>query len=263
MFGYRRELEHESDMYAVRVMKAAGYDPNEMAKALDSLRNGPEVDLSQESSFWSDHPKLDDRVRDTSEAAKQVGEPAGGGHIEQFDYIASTKNAVRHDANLALLLGRPRTAVSIAERLIELEPNNPDDYALLGDAYRKLGALPAKPTADELTENGKKRTRKMMSKLTQAECEKALLNTPEGKTQFEANCKSALEAYTKALALNANNAPAVRGMGLLDEAQGYLSDAAANLKRYLELAPNARDARQIRMRLEKLSAPRSNTGDGQ
>lgn len=254
IFGYRREQEHESDVYAVKVMKAAGYDPEEMAKALDSLRNGPEVDLSQESTFWSDHPKLEERVRDTSELAKQIGEPANGGRKDEWDYIASTKNAVRHDANLALILGRPRTAISIAERLIQLEPNNPDNYALLGDGFRALGARPTKPRSDEVSEEGKAKTRKMLNKMTPAEYEKALMDAPGGKEQFAENCELALLSYTKALALDSNNPLAIRGMGFLDEAQGHFQDAQVNFKRYLELMPTAKDARQVRQHLEKLAA---------
>lgn len=252
VFGYRRELERESDQYAVKVMKNAGYDPAEMSKALDSLRNGPEVDLSQESAFWSDHPKLDERVNDTTRLAKQVGEPPHGGKTGQLDYVASTKNAIRHDASMAMMLGRPRTAVSIAERLIEWQPNDANHYALLGDAYRALGARPAQPTAEELTENGKKKARKMLSRMTQAEYEKALLEAPGGKQQFDANCKLALEAYGKALALDANNPLAVRGMGFLDETEGLYRDALVNFTRYLQLAPDAKDARLVRQRMEKI-----------
>lgn len=254
IFGYRRELEHESDIYAVRVMKSAGYDPAEMAKALDLLRNGPEVDLSQESVFWSDHPKLRDRVDDTTALAAQIGKPPGGGATGPLDYSVSTRNAVRHDAGMAMLLGRPRTAVAIAERLIELEPANADNYALLGDAYRSLGARPSKPTADEFTEDGKKRARKMLSKMTLAEYEKALRDAPGGRQQFDANYALALDAYGKALALDANNPFATRGMGFLDEAQGNNRDALVNFNRYLELAPAANDARQVRQHIQKLTA---------
>ncbi len=264
IFGYRRELEHESDVYAVNVMKAAGYDPEEMSKALDSLRNGPEVDLSQESSFWSDHPKLDDRIRDTNALAKQIGKPPDGGRKDEYDYIASTKAAVRHDANLAMIMGRPRTTISIAERLIQLEPNNPDNYALLGDGFRALGARSSRPGSEEISEAGKAKTRKMLSKMTPAEYEKALMETPGGKEQFDANCDLALISYTKALALDSNNVLAIRGMGFLDEAQGHPKDAQVNFKRYIELSPNAKDARQIRQHLEKLAATTAPTsGVGQ
>jgi beta-barrel assembly-enhancing protease len=263
IFGYRRELEHESDVYAVKVMKAAGYDPEEMAKALDSLRNGPEVDLSQESGFWSDHPKLDDRIRDTSALAKEAGQPVSAGQTGEYDYVASTKNAVRHDAGLAMMLGRPRTAISIAERLIQLEPNNADNYALLGDGFRSLGARPAKATSEELTVDGRRQARKQLGKMTPAEYERALLAAPGGKEQFDANCELALLAYTKALALDPNNALATRGMGFLDEAQGHFLDAQVNFKKYLQLAPSARDARQVKQRLEKLASSVSATGAGQ
>jgi tetratricopeptide (TPR) repeat protein len=163
------------------------------------------------------------------------------------------------------MLGRPRTAVAIAERLIELEPNNPDNYALLGDAYRALGARSVKPLDEELNERGKKQARKMLRKMTQAEYDKALLAAPGGKEQFDINSKLALESFTKALALDPNNAMAARGIGFLDEAEGLFTDAAVNFKKYLELTPNAKDARQVRQRiqnLEKSTVNSSTSGAG-
>lgn len=250
MFGYRRELEHESDVYAVGIMGKAGYDPAEMPRALALLRKGPEVDLSQESLFWSDHPKLDDRIRDTTALASS--QPQGSRNIEQQAYVTGTRNAVRHDAGLALMLGRPRTALAIARRLISIEPDNPDNYALLGDAYRTLGPRSPEPQDEELTKKGKDTARKLLRKMTIPEYENALLNSPGGRERWDGNCVESEKAYRNALDREPNNASALRGLGFLFESKNRSADAITYLKRYLEVAPEARDARQVRLRLEKL-----------
>lgn len=250
MFGYHRELEHESDVYAVSIMRQAGYDPGEMPKALALLRKGPEVDLSEESLFWSDHPKLDDRIRDTTALAGS--QSAGPRRIEQDAYIANTRNAVRHDAGLALMLGRPRTALAIAQRLISIEPNNPDNYALLGDAYRTLGPRTPEPQDEELSKNGKDKARKLLRKMTMPEYENALMNSPGGRENWDGNCSESEKAYRKALEQEPDNASALRGLGFLFESEKRSADAITYLKRYLEVSPEARDARQVRLRLEKL-----------
>lgn len=251
IFGYERSLEHEADVYAVSVMKEAGYDPTEMSRALELLKKGPEVDLTQESLFWSDHPKLEARVKDTAEIAERIGSPEHGKTLES-DFIVSTKNAVRHDAGLAMLLGKPRTAVAIANRLLAIEPNNPENYALLGDAYRALGARTAVPTDEEQSDNGKKATRKLMRKKTLAEYDKALMALPDAQQKWAENCKQAESAYDKALDMDHQNANAFRGMGLLREMQDRNAEALTNLKHYAELAPSARDIRYVRQHMEAL-----------
>lgn len=252
MFGYRRELEHESDVYAVGMLKNAGYDPLQVPAALDLLTKGPEVDLSVQSVFWSDHPKLKDRVRDTTAIAHQLVLPETRGKLGEETYLASTSNVIRHDAGLALLLGRPRTALAIANRLLSLDSKNPDDYVLLGDAYRTLGARAPEPTSEEQTDQGKKNTRKMLSKMTTNEFEKALLANPGGKERWETNLGESERAYLRALEVDANNRAAHRGLGYLRENQNRWSDAIASFSKYLELAPDASDAKFIRRRVETL-----------
>ncbi len=252
-------------MYAVRVLKHAGYDPMQMPRALELLKKGPEVDLSEHSLFWSDHPKLEDRVRDTSALARRYGGPENNGKIEETAYLAGTRNAIQHDSHLAMMLGRPRTAVAIAKRLITTDPDKAEYHALLGDAYRTLGARTAEPAPEEYSEDNKGRTRKMLRKMTFAEYDKALLQAPQGKERWEVNCSEAEKAFARALELDGTNPEAHRGLGFLYEAQGRQADALTKLETYLELVPNARDARQIRQHVESLqknlaTAAREKTG---
>jgi beta-barrel assembly-enhancing protease len=253
MFGYRRELEHEADVYAVSVIQQAGYDPMQVPRALELLRKGPEVDLNDdEHVFWADHPKLADRVRDTTALAKQHASRDATCKTDQPAYFAATRNAIRHDAHLAMTLGRPRTALAIAKRLIELDPGNAQYYVLMGDAYRSLGARAPTPTDEELSAEGKKQTRKMLRKATLLEYDNALLTLPQGKENLKSNSREAERAFKKALELDSATCEAHRGLGFLYERDGRPADAVSALQKYLAMAPEAKDARQVRLRIEAL-----------
>lgn len=62
----------------------------------------------------------------------------------------------------------------------------------------------------------------------------------------------ALTALRASLAANSNYAPAWRAMGLVFEKLGDTDQARRALRRYLQLAPGASDAEQVRNRLERL-----------
>ncbi len=252
VFGYSRELEHESDTYAVNILNAQGYDLNEFARGFELLKKGPEVDLSQESVFWASHPKLSDRVTYVTGMANQLQPKSTGLRTAAANYRAGTRSAIRHEADLDMMFGRPRTAVSIAQRLISLEPDQAGHYALLGDAYRSLGARTVVPTDEEQSDQGKSQARKRLRKMTLIEYDKALLSDPKGAENWQQNCRSSEKAFHKALEIDSKNAEAYRGLGFLQEQQGHSSAAAESFQKYLELAPTASDTRRIRMHIESL-----------
>jgi predicted Zn-dependent protease len=252
MFGYSRELEHEADVYAVNTLQLRGYDLREFSRGFELLRRGPEVDLSKEPVFWASHPKLADRVQYVATMAAQLQPNTASLRIGAPVYRAATRNAIRHNAGLALMLGLPRTATAIAQRLIADEPNNPDNLALLGDAYRTLGARTPVPDDEELTDHAKNETRKRMHKMTMVEYDKALLADAHGAERWEANVARSEETYRKALAMDPNNASSHRGLGFLYERKDRRTFATEEFKRYLELAPDAKDARQIKLHIESL-----------
>jgi beta-barrel assembly-enhancing protease len=252
IFGYSRELEHEADVYAVNCLSLQGYDLREFSRGFELLRKGPEVDLSKEPVFWASHPKLADRVQYVSAMATQLQPKPAGLRVEKARYRSSTRNVIRHNAGLAIMLGRPRTAVAIAQRLITDEPNNAENLVLLGDAYRTLGARTPTPIDEELTDNAKNEARKRMRKMTIAEYDKALLTGPHGTERWQANLTRSEEAFRKALAMDPNNATAHRGLGFLAEGKEQRSTAIEEFKKYLELVPGAKDYRQIKLRVESL-----------
>src|SRR6266849_1839573 len=252
IFGYSRELEHEADVYAVNTLQLQGYDLREFSRGFELLRKGPEVDLSKEPVFWANHPKLADRVQYVSTMAAQLQGNATSLRVGEGPYRAATKNVIRHNAGLALMLGRPRTAAATAQRLIAEEPNNADNFALLGDAYRSLGPRLPVPDDEELTDHAKNEARKRIQKMTLVEYDKALLADTHGVERWEANAGRSEEAYRRALEMDPSNAASHRGLGFLYERQDRRTPATEEFKKYLELAPGAKDARQVKLHIESM-----------
>jgi tetratricopeptide (TPR) repeat protein len=62
----------------------------------------------------------------------------------------------------------------------------------------------------------------------------------------------ALSTFRTSLAINPNFAPTWRGLGLVYEKLGNKTQARSAFRRYLQLAPTAADADQVRDRLERL-----------
>jgi Tfp pilus assembly protein PilF len=64
--------------------------------------------------------------------------------------------------------------------------------------------------------------------------------------------RGALALYRKAIAVDAGHAPAWRAAGIAHERLGDKAAAKSAFQRYLQLAPKAADAGQIKQRLENL-----------
>ena len=77
---------------------------------------------------------------------------------------------------------------------------------------------------------------------------------PEVRLVARGDTTAALASLRTSLAGNPNYAPTWRGLGLVFEKMGDKVQARAAFKRYLQLAPTAGDAEQIRGRLEWLGS---------
>jgi predicted Zn-dependent protease len=252
MFGYSRELEHEADMYGLRAMARNNYPPIQMAGMFEQLKSGYEVQLDKEArGLYTDHPRLDDRiayVRDEVEKLPLSGEPI----VKSAEYSHEMTGVLRHDVTLEILTGRARTAVGVAQRLIEINPEGSEDAYLQGEAYRALGGRTPRPRPEEVTNSAKNGTRKQLVKMTPQEYEAALRATSEGKEAWQANVKLAEKAYERALTLDPQNARAVRGLAQLRDEDGHAAEAIDGYRKYLQMAPNAMDAYRIKKRAEDL-----------
>jgi predicted Zn-dependent protease len=265
IFGYSRELEHEADVYGLKAMARNGYSPDQMGATFELLKSGYEVQLEKEArGLYIDHPRLDERIKYVSEMAEKLtiqGEPI----VRAGEYSRQTERVMRHDVSLEILTGRARTAVGVAKRLTELDPESAENAYVLGEAYRALGGRTFRPQPEELTDSAKSATRKQLGKMTLLEYETSLRATPEGKKAWLENVKSAEVAYGRALTIDPNYARALCGQASLYDEDGRSAQALEGYRKYLELAPNAMDAYRVKKRIEALekASPATTAGTSQ
>ena len=252
IYGYGRDLEREADLKGIDMMISAEYAPEEMVnviKLLDKDIEGENIRL-----FYNDHPSLDERIKYLS---SYLGARAGRVtpqmelNRERAAYFRNVESVMRHDLQLAINVGRFRSAVYLAQRLVDFHENS-ENLFWLAESYRTLGPRAPQLTEKALTNSAKKDAAKKREKRTAQEEERDLLATAEGKDNWQKHQQMAEQLYRRAL--NAENPAPVahRGLGLLYEKLGRGSDAAAEYEKYLELSPSATDRERIQRRIEAL-----------
>lgn len=252
IYGYSRDLEREADLKGIDMMISAEYSPEEMVnvmKLLDKDIEGENVRL-----FYNDHPSLDERIKYLSSylgaRADRVTHQMELNR-ERAAYFRNVESAMRHNLQLAINAGRVRSAVYLAQRLVDFHDDS-ENLFWLAEAYRTLGPRAPQLTEKELTNSAKKDASKKREKRTVEEEERELLATPAGKDNWQRHQQMAEELYRRAL--NAENPAPVahRGLGMLYEKVGRGAEAAVEYEKYLELSPSAIDRERIQRRIEGL-----------
>jgi tetratricopeptide (TPR) repeat protein len=222
------------------------------------LQEDHDVDLSRKG-FYQDHPKLQERAAYTSKLAASIPPHSANPMVEANQYLLETETAVRHDADLDIRAGRARTAVWVMERIVKRDDKLADNFCILGEAYRGLGARTPEPKPEELASKGKEKTRSMLSKMTPQEYEAALLNAPSGRQALESNEQLAEKNYRRALDISPNFAEAHRGLGFLYEEEQKRQESSQEFKKYLDLAPSGSDSPRIKKRLDAMEKEASHS----
>ena len=252
VLGYSREQEKEADLEGLKAATAAGFVPEGMPNSFKAMQR--DVEGEQLNSFYSDHPKLQERVNYTSgsigaDARKLSDEET---KTAKDDYLAIMEAVDRHNVDLAINAGRFRSAVYVSQKLVNLHPDSSENLSYLAESYRTLGPRNAELTVKQQTSGAKKKAAKTRFKRTLEEQEAELLKTPEGQQAWKSNSEKAESLFVRALELNRFNAGAHRGLGMLYEKLDRKQEAASEYAKYLELAPNAIDTERIRRRLTVL-----------
>src|SRR5215211_967163 len=252
IYGYSRDLEREADLKGVDMMISAEYSPEEMVnvmKLLDRDIEGENIRL-----FYNDHPSLDERIKYLSSylgaRADRVTHQMELNR-ERAAYFRTMESVMRHDIQLAINAGRGRSAVYLAQRLVDFDEDS-ENLFWLAESYRTLGPRAPQLTERELTNSAKKDAAKKRVKRTLEEEERDLLATPAGQDNRQRHQQMAEQFYRRAL--NAENPAPVahRGLGMLYEKLDRASDAASEYEKYLELSPAAIDRERIQRRIEAL-----------
>jgi tetratricopeptide (TPR) repeat protein len=234
------------------MMISAEYAPEEMVNVMKLLNKdfeGENIRL-----FYNDHPSLEERTKYLS---TYLGARAGRVthqmelNRERAAYFRTMAPVMRHDIQLAINAGRVRSAVYLAQRLVDFHADS-ENLFWLAESYRALGPRAPELTQKELTNSAKKDATKKRQKRTLEEEELELLATPAGKDNAQRHQQKAEELYQRAL--NAENPASVahRGLGMLYEKLGRGSDAVAQYEKYLEVSPAAIDRERIQRRLAAL-----------
>jgi predicted Zn-dependent protease len=252
IYGYSRDLEREADLKGIDMMISAEYPPEEMVnvmKLLDKDFEGENIRL-----FYNDHPSLDERIKYLSGylgARADKVTPQMELHRERTAYFQNVEPVMRHDLQLAINAGRDRSAVYLAQRLVDFHADS-ENLFWLAESYRMLGPRAPQLTEKELTNSAKKDAAKKSLKRTTEEEERDLLATPAGKDNWQRHQQTAEDLYRRALNVENPVPVAHRGLGMLYEKLERRSDAAAEYEKYLELSPTATDRARIQRRIDTL-----------
>jgi predicted Zn-dependent protease len=252
MFGYSRDLEREADLKGIDMMIAAEYAPEEMVKTMKVLNQ--DIEGEEIRYFYNDHPALQERINYLNSylgARADKVTPQMELNRERAAYFTKTEPIMRHDIQLAMNAARFRSAVYLAQRLVEFRPNSSENVFLLAEAYRTLGPRSPQLTDKELTNSAKKDAARKRVKRTPEEEERDLLATPAGQQNWKTHQQKGEELYRRAL--QDNPVPtAHRGLGMLYEKLGRTTEAISEYQDYLALAPAALDRERIQRRIEAL-----------
>ncbi len=252
MYGYSRELEREADLKGIDMMISAEYPPEEMIQVMKLLNK--DIEGENIRLFYNDHPSLDERIKYLSGylgARADKVTPQMALNRERAAYFRNMEPVMRHNLQLSINSGRYRSAVYLAQRLVDFHPDS-ENLFWLAEAHRTLGPRAPQLTEQELTNSAKKDAAKKREKRTLEEEERELLATPAGKENWRQNQQRAEELYLRALAAENPIPPAHRGLGILYEKLSRANDALTQYQKYLELSPSAPDRERIQRRIESL-----------
>lgn len=196
---------------------------------------------------------------------------AGNGAAEADESERAEASRLSAEAGRALILGDAERARELLERAAALDPGSPEIQFRLGRALEQSGdeggALEAFCRYEVLAPEGPDGAEavaaieRLAPEPEDPLPERARAAFEEGLAAFDASrWDAAARAFSRALGEHPELAVARYNRGVAYLRAGRDDDAFADLERYLELAPEARDAERVRDRLRSLSS-RSSTPD--
>lgn len=136
---YGRSAELESDLYGMRYMSKAGYDPQgavDLQQTFVRLSEGQQTDFI--SGLFASHPPSQERVQKNRETAKAL--PAGGDrgaarYAKAMSRLTKTESAYETfgNAQKALKENKIQEAVNLTKKAIRIEPREGHFQSFLGD----------------------------------------------------------------------------------------------------------------------------------
>ena len=242
IIGYGRDLEKEADVRGLHRTLAAGYDPREMPRVFELLGQDHEGDRPDVSVVWSNHPLAVQRSAYTTELLAGMqdriaeAEAARAFEADERAFLDQTTTAVKQSVHDFIAMDRPRTALSLARRLVEHAPEDAGSHAALGASYVGLDARTPEPRESELTRASKRASRRERGQRTPYEREQRRLAHADASV-LDQNRSLARAAFDEALRLDAANLDALDGLAKLERAEGRFVEAGRLHVAWLRAAP--------------------------
>ncbi len=210
--GFGRELEREADEVGLERTVAVGYDPRQGPRVFELLKDDRGDDPRLEVFFFGSHPRLDERISDMKGLVSTRYGGAGGERTvtDTREFQMRMRVLVRDDAAENLRIGRFGNAEAELKKVLDLTPNDPVAHYLTGQIIEKRSA------------------------------------EAKDRAAADRQLDRALEAYEEAARLDPGYADPYRAIGILRYKNGEKEEALRAFHRYLELKPDAPDARQIK-----------------
>jgi len=170
--------------------------------------------------FFGSHPRLDERISDMNSllSTRYGGVASEGRTTDTREFRMRMRVLVRDDSAENIRLGRLGNAETEIERVLDLTPNDPVAHYLTGQI-----------------------------------AEKRMAETKD-RAAGDRELDRALQAYDRAVQLDAHYADPYRAIGILRLKNGDKERARTAFERYLELRPDAPDAQQIKDYLLEIAA---------
>jgi predicted Zn-dependent protease len=244
---FSRELEQEADDRAPGLLLDTPYDPHAAPELFDLLAEDFEGLQPRIATIWTTHPDPEERADTSRRLVADL--PMRQRDQTLFDDVVYPLRAIT--IRDYIQDDYPYTAIALAAELLERYPDELEFRMLLGDAWQTLGARSEFAPNDFSNKDKRRNLRRRVFK-TRQEREQALLETEAGRQAYTNNLNYARETYEELLAINADYAPAYRGLGEVYGKLGLPREAGRNYLEYVRRAPEAADRSIIVGRLAQI-----------
>ena len=135
--GYTRKLETEADRVGLDLALKANYDPREVLKLFELLKQEIEIEGIEEPYFFGTHPNVRQRIENVNNwlAEKYQGKITGIKNTDVFQ--SKISRLVLDNARLDLRQGRFLVAQRTVEKFLTVKPDDARAYFLLGEIFRQ------------------------------------------------------------------------------------------------------------------------------
>jgi predicted Zn-dependent protease len=138
--GYSKKNEYVADEEGLMLMARAGLSRDEAIPAFEALGENSVYGAGDPRKMWSSHPRLEDRIdnleKDIKKEKRQKDYVAGS-VPDPLIYYRGIAPALIMNARLDISARQFDRAREALTKYLMVEPDDPEAYFLLGEAYRK------------------------------------------------------------------------------------------------------------------------------